>query len=67
MLKPTIELAEEIVQIAEMASAEILAVYEEAFDVESKADESPLTMADKRAHTCIVGELTKRYPHIPII
>jgi len=39
------------------AGREILEVYESTFEVEYKADNSPLTIADKRAHNTIVHEL----------
>jgi 3'(2'), 5'-bisphosphate nucleotidase len=43
---------------ADVACAEILAVYNSAdFSVEAKADNSPLTLADKKAHHAIVNIL----------
>lgn len=39
------------------AGREILSVYETAFGVELKDDRSPLTEADRKAHTCIVSHL----------
>ncbi|MEP2671039.1 MAG: 3'(2'),5'-bisphosphate nucleotidase CysQ [Cyclobacteriaceae bacterium] len=43
---------------SETASQEILAVYHSAdFETELKGDNSPLTVADKRAHLCIVKHL----------
>ncbi len=45
-------------QAAIKASAEILKIYESGdFSVEAKADNSPLTLADKAAHNAIVAEL----------
>lgn len=40
------------------AGKEILTVYSTEFQVENKADKSPLTEADKRAHQAIVKRLT---------
>ena len=48
-----------------LAGEAIMEVYETAFDVEYKEDESPLTEADKRANTIINEHLSKT--SIPII
>ena len=46
------------IQAAVKAGKEILEVYgEDDFGVETKADDSPLTMADKKAHEIIIHEL----------
>jgi len=43
-------------------------IYESAdFGVEMKADNSPLTLADKASHEVIVEELKKEFPKIPIL
>jgi 3'(2'), 5'-bisphosphate nucleotidase len=47
------------------AGQEILDVYSRPFDVELKDDRSPLTEADKRAHTAILKEL--RTSRIPVL
>ncbi len=47
------------------AGLEILKVYKSDFEIEYKADESPLTIADKNAHRTIVGHLKKT--KIPIL
>ena len=45
---------------AENAAVEILKIYESGdFSIESKADDSPLTLADKASHNAIVAELEK--------
>jgi 3'(2'), 5'-bisphosphate nucleotidase len=46
-------LLETAIQAAMLASAEILKIYEGAFSVAYKEDESPLTQADQNAHHCI--------------
>lgn len=56
-----------IIGICEEAGAAILEVYKQDFEVFSKEDASPLTMADKNANDIIVAGLKKYYPEIPII
>ena len=56
-----------ICEIAILAGNAILEIYEQDFDVEFKDDDSPLTMADKKANDIIINELNKFYPEIPII
>jgi len=54
-LKPLLTLA---IQAAEEASKEILTVYHSGdFQAEAKGDNSPLTLADKKAHESIVKNL----------
>lgn len=60
-------LAEAAVKIAEAAGREILSIYAADFDVETKADDSPLTAADRAAHTRINDALTSKTPDIPVI
>lgn len=58
-----------LLRIAAAAGKEIISVYESTDDieVEVKADNSPLTEADKRAHQLIEAELEKLFPSIPIL
>ncbi|UBO74788.1 3'(2'),5'-bisphosphate nucleotidase CysQ [Aeromonas rivuli] len=53
--------------IARAAGDAILAIYQQAFTVEYKADESPLTAADRGAHDVIVAGLARLTPHIPVL
>ncbi len=54
--------------VARAAGAAILEVYSRAdHGVETKDDDSPLTQADLAAHKLIVGELSTRYPDIPVL
>ena len=53
--------------IARAAGDAILAIYQQAFTVEYKADESPLTAADKGAHDVIVAGLASLTPDIPVL
>ena len=50
-------LLEQISRTALTAGMEILKVYDTDFEVENKADESPLTLADQKAHEAIVAQL----------
>lgn len=45
----------------------IMEVYQTDFDVDYKEDESPLTMADKKANSLIVTGLAKEYPDYAIL
>jgi 3'(2'), 5'-bisphosphate nucleotidase len=58
---------EGVIAIAHAAAAKILEVYDTAFDVEHKADDTPLTAADLAAHLCIVEGLERLTPDIPIL
>lgn len=58
----------DLVRTSIKAGGGILKVYESAdFGVEKKADQSPLTLADKRSNTVIVEELKRLYPNAPIL
>ena len=62
-----IDLQEAVIAIAREAAAAILAVYENAFEVEQKSDASPLTAADLAAHHCIVEGLERLTPDWPVL
>ena len=53
--------------IARRAGHEILEVYGTDFAASAKADDSPLTEADLRAHRLILAELSKITPQIPVL
>ncbi|MBC7921439.1 MAG: 3'(2'),5'-bisphosphate nucleotidase CysQ [Ferruginibacter sp.] len=56
--------------IARRAGERILAIYEDeavAQRVDLKADQSPLTLADRESHRIIVTELQKHYPAVPVL
>ncbi|NNV08173.1 3'(2'),5'-bisphosphate nucleotidase CysQ [Geobacillus sp. C56-T2] len=57
----------DLLKISLDAGKEILQVYENGFDVESKEDHSPLTLADKKSHEAIVKGLSSLYPNIPVL
>ena len=51
-----------------MASKEIMRIYESAdedFGIELKGDDSPLTLADKASHKCIIKHL--KQTNIPVL
>ncbi|MDT8441298.1 MAG: 3'(2'),5'-bisphosphate nucleotidase CysQ [Desulfuromonadales bacterium] len=56
-----------VVAIAREAGAAIMAIYAGDFEVQTKADDSPLTCADRAAHRLIVAGLTGATPAIPIL
>ena len=61
------DLIEPIVALAIDGGDKILEVYATDFDVQSKADDSPLTLADLASHNTIVAGLKALTPDIPII
>ena len=60
-------LVEPIVALAEDAGRAILEVYSTDFEVQEKADDSPLTQADLAAHRRIDAGLRSLTPDLPII
>lgn len=60
-------LLEPVCEIARRAGQEILKIYHSEFDVEDKADGSPLTAADRAAHDTIVQGLLELTPDIPVL
>lgn len=61
------ELLEETLILARKAGQAIMGIYEKDFNVEYKADESPVTDADLAAHKLIVAGLQQLTPDIPIL
>jgi len=63
-------LLEEIAVIASAAGDEVMAVYDRGADgltVTQKADQSPLTEADERAHRLIAARLAVVTPRLPLL
>ncbi len=56
-----------LIKISREAGNAILDIYNTDFDVEKKADQSPLTAADLASHKIIVEALKKLTPDIPIL
>ena len=63
----TDRLLEPLLDLADRAAAEILAVYGTEFAVAHKDDDSPLTEADARAHRVLVEGLAALTPDIPVL
>ncbi len=57
----------DVVALAREAGDAILAVYAGEFDVTRKGDDSPLTIADLRAHRIIAAGLASLTPEVPVI
>jgi 3'(2'), 5'-bisphosphate nucleotidase len=60
-------LAESLMPIAERAADAIMRIYDGAFAVQSKDDNSPLTLADLESQRVIVDGLKSITPDIPIL
>jgi len=60
-------LVEGAIAIARAAAAAILQIYDGEFEVERKADASPLTAADMAAHHLILDGLARLTPDIPVL
>jgi len=56
-----------IVEAALAAGAEIEAIYGAGFAHETKADGSPVTIADQRAEEIILARLAAAFPDIPVV
>ncbi|MDZ4843933.1 MAG: 3'(2'),5'-bisphosphate nucleotidase CysQ [Chitinophagales bacterium] len=56
-----------IIDLAKIAGEAILKIYQQDFSVEKKADNSPLTLADKTSNDIITQGLQEFYPEIPVI
>ncbi len=58
---------QKINSIAKKAGDEIMKIYQQDFDVDYKADNSPLTKADIKSNEIIAESLKDLYPEIPIL
>jgi len=67
MSRITADLHEAVIAIARDASAAIMAVYAEDFEVQHKADRSALTRADLAAHRIIADGLSRLTPELPLL
>lgn len=61
------QLSDEVCRIAREAGDHILTVYQQDFSVETKDDDSPLTQADRAAHTSITQALERLEPKLPVL
>jgi 3'(2'), 5'-bisphosphate nucleotidase len=57
----------EVIAVAAQASEEIVKIYDTAFTVENKEDDTPLTAADMASHGVITAGLQQLTPEIPVI
>lgn len=57
----------ELINSVRAAGDAVLEVYAEAFEVEAKADGSPVTEADRRSEEIILGALRRIAPELPIL
>ncbi|MEW5774026.1 MAG: 3'(2'),5'-bisphosphate nucleotidase CysQ [Thermodesulfobacteriota bacterium] len=62
-----LDLALALAELAQRAGKEIMAVYATDFEVEIKADDSPLTRADRASHDLVKAELEKMLPDVPLV
>ncbi|MEE7561299.1 3'(2'),5'-bisphosphate nucleotidase CysQ, partial [Xanthomonas sp. Kuri4-2] len=67
MIRLTADLRETVIAIAAEAGAAIMAVYANDFEVQIKADASPLTQADLAANRVIVDGLRRLTPSVPVL
>jgi 3'(2'), 5'-bisphosphate nucleotidase len=61
------DLLEAVIEISRRAGREILDVYGTDFEARAKADNSPLTEADLRAHRLITADLAQLSPSLPVL
>jgi 3'(2'), 5'-bisphosphate nucleotidase len=67
VLKDEKQLLEASVVAARAAGAEILKLVERGFEVETKKDESPVTVCDRAAEQIILRALAEATPGVPVI
>ena len=56
-----------LADIVEEAAALILPLWRSGLTVDSKADDSPVTEADRRGEALILERLAQRFPDIPVV
>jgi len=56
-----------LLEIAREAGRAILEVYDHDFKVDLKADQTPLTNADRASHEIIVRRLNQYFPDVPVL
>lgn len=65
--RPSLDLLNAVLDIAQQASRAIMEIYAGDFAVENKQDDSPLTIADREAHRIITSGLQALTPGIPVL
>jgi len=66
-MRDLLGLGEALVPVALRAAAAIMTVYQGAFTVERKIDDSPLTQADLQSQRIILDGLAKLTPGVPVL
>jgi 3'(2'), 5'-bisphosphate nucleotidase len=66
-MRDLLRLGEALVPVALRAAAAIMTVYEGAFAVERKLDDSPVTQADLESQRIILSELATLTPGVPVL
>jgi len=61
------DIGEELAEIVAETAALILPLWRTAMTVSEKADNSPVTEADRRGETLILEHLARRFPGVPVI
>lgn len=61
------DIGEALAEICEEAAALILPLWKSELTVFAKADESPVTEADRRGEALIIERLAARFPDIPVV
>ena len=61
------QLLEALILAARAAGAEILKLVAAGFEVETKSDQSPVTICDRAAEKIILRALTEAAPGVPVI
>lgn len=61
------QLLNEIIELAKEAGNAILTFYKKKLEIQVKSDNTPVTVADLKAHTVIVEKLQTLTPNIPIL
>ena len=67
MIRDRKQLLDELAVAAAEAGEAILKIVEGGFEVETKTDESPVTIADRAAELVILGALAKAAPGVPVV
>jgi len=61
-------IVDEVIRLAKKAGKEILNIYDsDKYNIHTKSDDSPLTIADKTSHKIIQNELSYLFPDLPIL
>ncbi|HEY1753080.1 MAG TPA: 3'(2'),5'-bisphosphate nucleotidase CysQ [Caulobacteraceae bacterium] len=63
----TTDISEDLAEIAAEAARLILPLWRSELEVSAKADNSPVTEADRRGEALILAGLARRFPDVPVI